>query len=190
MRNKLYLLLLLFIACATGFAKVVYMSPNGSDGADGTIGHPFATLPAAYKAIEGGDTICVRDGVYRVTDSQVMKKDKGYAYVFALEKAGTAKRRTCIMGYPGERPVFDFSALMLDGKWRFGAFYLGADYLHLKNFDIVGVPVRMKGHTQSECVSAKKGSHCIVENLAMHDGMAIGYYQTAGADNLILNCDA
>ncbi len=190
MRNKLYILLLLFIACATGFAKVVYLAPNGSDGADGTIGHPFATLPAAYKAIGGGDTICVRGGTYKVTDSQVMKKDKGYAYVFALEKAGTAKRRTCIMGYPGERPVFDFSALMLDGKWRFGAFYLGADYLHLKNFDIVGVPVRMKGHTQSECVSAKKGSHCIVENLAMHDGMAIGYYQTAGADNLILNCDA
>lgn len=172
------------------FAKIVYMSPNGSDGADGTIGHPFATLPAAYKAIGGGDTICVRGGVYRVDDNQVMKKDKGYAYVFALEKAGTAKQRTCIMGYPGERPVFDFSALMLDGKWRIGAFYLGADYLHLKNFDIVGVPVRMKGHTQSECVSAKKGSHCIVENLAMHDGMAIGYYQTAGADNLILNCDA
>ena len=68
MRNKLYILLLLFIACATGFAKVVYMSPNGSDGADGNIGHPFATLPAAYKAIEGGDRgvleRCRTDEVY------------------------------------------------------------------------------------------------------------------------------
>ena len=179
-----------FLLCGQMAAKVVYMAVNGNDEADGTINAPFATLPVAYKAIGGGDTICVRDGVYKVDDSQVMEKDRGYAYVFALEKAGTAGRRTCIMGYPGERPVFDFSALMLDGKWRFGAFYLGADYLHLKNFDIVGVPVRMKGHTQSECVSAKKGSHCIIENLAMHDGMAIGYYQTAGADNLILNCDA
>ena len=113
-----------------------------------------------------------------------------YAFVFALEKAGTAEHRTCYMGYPGERPVFDFSALMLDGKHRFAAFYLGADYVHLRNFDIVGVPVRIKGHTQSECVSARRGSHCIVENIAMHDGMAIGYYQKRGSHNLVVDCDA
>jgi hypothetical protein len=119
-----------------------------------------------------------------------MKKDRLYAYVFALERGGTATKRTCFMGYPGERPVFDFSALQLDGKYRIAAFYLGADYLHLRNFDIVGVPVRMKGHTQSECVAARKGSHCIVENIAMHDNMAIGYYQNAGSYNMVLNCDA
>jgi len=171
-------------------AKVVYMSAAGNDAGDGSIRNPFATLPAAYNAIEGGDTICVRGGRYYVDDSQVMKTHGAYAYVFALEKAGTAKHRTCIMGYPAERPVFDFSALQMDGKYRFAAFYLGADYLHLKNFDIIGVPVRIKGHTQSECVSARKGSHCIVENLAMHDNMAIGYYQLRGEYNLVLNCDA
>lgn len=171
-------------------AKVVYVAADGSDAAAGTIDAPLATLPAAYRLIASGDTICFRGGTYRVTDDQVMKTDKTYAYVFALEKGGSAARRTCIMGYPGERPVFDFSALQLDGQHRFSAFYLGANYLHLRNFDIVGVPVRIKGHTQSECVSARKGSHCIVENIAMHDGMAIGYYQTAGSDNLVLNCDA
>ncbi|MBR2114908.1 MAG: DUF4990 domain-containing protein [Prevotella sp.] len=171
-------------------AKVVYVATNGHDDATGTIDSPLATLPAAYKKISAGDTICFRGGIYHVTDNQVMKTDKTYAYVFALEKAGTATRRTCIMGYNGERPVFDFSALQLDGQHRFSAFYLGANYLHLRNFDIVGVPVRLKGHTQSECISARKGSHCIIENIAMHDGMAIGYYQTAGSDNLVLNCDA
>ena len=29
-----------------------------------------------------------------------------------------------------------------NGEHRFAALYLGADYLHLRNFDIVGVPVR------------------------------------------------
>ena len=171
-------------------AKVVYIATDGSDSSAGTIDAPLATLPAAYHQIASGDTICIRGGRYAITDEQVMKIDHTYAFVFALEKGGSADRRTCIMGYPGERPLFDFSALQLDGRHRFSAFYLGADYLHLRNFDIVGVPVRMKGHTQSECVSARKGSHCIVENLAMHDGMAIGYYQTAGSDNLVLNCDA
>ena len=171
-------------------AKVIYVAPDGSNTAAGTIDAPLATLPAAYKKVVSGDTVYFRGGTYYVTDEQVMGYKSPYAYVFALEKAGTATKRTCFMGYPGERPVFDFSALQLDGQYRFAAFYLGANYLHLRNFDIVGVPVRITGHTQSECVSARKGSHCIVENLAMHDNMAIGYYQTTGSDNLILNCDA
>ncbi len=188
MRIRLFILVLMTFACVQ--AKVVYVANDGSDDAEGTFDRPLATLPAAYKKIVSGDTIYFRGGKYVITDDQVMKTDKTYAYVFALEKAGKASGRTCIMGYPGERPVFDFSSLQMDGKYRFSAFYLGANYLHLRNFDIVGVPVRIKGHTQSECVSARKGSHCIVENIAMHDGMAIGYYQTTGSDNLVLNCDA
>lgn len=171
-------------------ADVLYMAPDGDDSASGAIDAPLATFPAAYARMEGGDTLYFRGGTYHVTDGQVMKYDKNYAYVFALEKAGTPGSKTCFMGYPGERPVFNFSALQLDGRHRFAAFYLGADNLHLRNFDIVGVPVRVLGHTQSECVAARKGSDCIVENIAMHDGMAIGYYQTAGSNNLVLNCDA
>ena len=187
--RKLFILILLATATAV-HAKTIYVAPNGNDATAGTIDAPLATLPAAYKKVVSGDTVYFRGGTYKVTDEQVMKYKSPYAYVFALEKAGTASKRTCFMGYPGERPVFDFSALNLNGEHRFAAFYLGADYLHLRNFDIIGVPVRIKGHTQSECVSARKGSYCIVENLSMHDNMAIGYYQTAGSHNLVLNCDA
>ena len=189
-RHSLAILTLLTAIVTATDAKVIYVAPQGDDAAAGTIDAPLATLPAAYRLTEGGDTVCFRGGTYNVTDSQVMKIKGVYAFVFALEKAGTAEHRTCYMGYPGERPVFDFSALMLDGKHRFAAFYLGADYVHLRNFDIVGVPVRIKGHTQSECVSARRGSHCIVEDIAMHDGMAIGYYQKRGSHNLVVDCDA
>ena len=189
-RDFLAILTLLTAIVTATDAKVIYVAPQGDDAAAGTIDAPLATLPAAYRLTEGGDTVCFRGGTYNVTDSQVMKIEGVYAFVFALEKAGTAEHRTCYMGYPGERPVFDFSALMLDGKHRFAAFYLGADYVHLRNFDIVGVPVRIKGHTQSECVSARRGSHCIVEDIAMHDGMAIGYYQKRGSHNLVVDCDA
>ena len=187
--KKLFILMLLATA-NVAHAKNIYVAPDGNDAAAGTIDAPLATLPAAYKKVVSGDTVYFRGGTYKVTDEQVMKYKSPYAYVFALEKAGTAQKRTCFMGYPGERPVFDFSALNLNGEHRFAAFYLGADYLHLRNFDIIGVPVRITGHTQSECVSARKGSYCIVENLSMHDNMAIGYYQTAGSHNLVLNCDA
>ena len=189
-RHPLAILTLLTAIVTATDARVIYVAPQGDDAAAGTIDAPLATLPAAYRQTEGGDTVCFRGGTYNVTDSQVMKIKGVYAFVFALEKAGTAEHRTCYMGYPGERPVFDFSALMLDGKHRFAAFYLGADYVHLRNFDIVGVPVRIKGHTQSECVSARRGSHCIVEDIAMHDGMAIGYYQKRGSHNLVVDCDA
>ena len=189
-RHPLAILTLLTAIVTATDARVIYVAPQGDDAAAGTIDAPLATLPAAYRLTEGGDTVCFRGGTYNVTDSQVMKIKGVYAFVFALEKAGTAEHRTCYMGYPGERPVFDFSALMLDGKHRFAAFYLGADYVHLRNFDIVGVPVRIKGHTQSECVSARRGSHCIVEDIAMHDGMAIGYYQKRGSHNLVVDCDA
>ncbi len=189
-RHPLAILTLLTAIVTATDAKVIYVAPQGDDAAAGTIDAPLATLPAAYRLTEGGDTVCFRGGTYNVTDSQVMKIKGVYAFVFALEKAGTTEHRTCYMGYSGERPVFDFSALMLDGKHRFAAFYLGADYVHLRNFDIVGVPVRIKGHTQSECVSARRGSHCIVEDIAMHDGMAIGYYQKRGSHNLVVDCDA
>ncbi|MCR4582077.1 MAG: right-handed parallel beta-helix repeat-containing protein [Prevotella sp.] len=189
--NKFALTLLCLVAVVlTANSKAIYVAPDGDDNAEGTLSAPLATLPAAYKLVTTGDTVWFRGGTYKITDEQVMGYKEPYACVFMLEKAGTSKGRTCYMGYPGERPVFDFSALQLDGKHRFAAFYLGANYLHLRNFDIVGVPVRVTGHTQSECVAARKGSYCIVENIAMHDGMAIGYYQTAGSNNLVLNCDA
>lgn len=188
--TSLILALAVALHTLTAAAKTIYVSPSGNDSAPGTIDRPLATLPAAYKMVASGDTVYFRGGTYKVDDSQIMKRNRFVASVFALEKGGTKNRRTCFMGYPGERPVFDFSALQLDGHTRFLAFCLGADYLHLRNFDIVGVPVRVKGHTQSECVSARKGSYCIVENIAMHDGMAIGYYQTTGAHNLVVNCDA
>lgn len=170
--------------------EVFYVAPDGDDLATGSIESPLATLPGAYAKINSGDTIYFRGGTYHVTDEQIMKIESLYAYAFALEKGGTDISRTSFMGYPGERPIFDFSSLMLDGAHRFAGFYLGADYLHLRNFDIIGLPVRITGHTQSECISARKGSHCIIEDIAMHHNMAIGYYQTKGADNLILNCDA
>lgn len=167
----------------------LYVASDGNDNNPGSIDAPLATLRQAHQLMQGGDTIYFRGGTYRLTDADIMLTGPQYAYVCHLDKAGSEQGRSCYMGYPGERPVFDFSAIQAPDH-RISAFALMADYVHLRNFDIVGVPVHVTGHTQSECVSGRGGSHCIVENLAMHDGMAIGYYQIKGSDNLVLNCDA
>lgn len=68
-------------------AKTIFVSPNGNDSANGTIEAPLASLPAAYQKVESGDTVYFRGGIYHITDEQVMKFRKNYAFVFALEKA-------------------------------------------------------------------------------------------------------
>lgn len=169
--------------------RTFYVAPDGNDAHPGTLHAPLATLRQAHQLIEGGDTIYFRGGTYLLTDADIQVMGPQYAYVCHLDKAGSPEGHTCYMGMPGERPVFDFSAVVAQDH-RISAFALMADYIHLRNFDIIGVPVRILGHTQSECVSGRGGSHCIVEHLAMHHNMAIGYYQIKGSDNLVLNCDA
>jgi len=174
---------------------VFFVAPTGSDTNAGTMAAPFATLNRAWTEVQAGDTIYMRGGTYPIAESQIMTPtsqagDVGkYSYVFDLNKSGNAsKGRIVIAGYPGERPILDFSAVRPQS--RISAFYLHRDYLHLRNMEIVGVQATLHGHYQSECISARNGSYCIVENVAMHDNMAIGYYASTGHNNLVLNCDA
>lgn len=170
-------------------ARQYYMSTTGDDTNAGTIDAPFATFRRAQHFLSAGDTLFIRGGVYHISLEEVMRDDGFYMRVCNLTKSGTKKQRICYFGYPGERPIFDFSAIK-SSKRRISAFHISCDYLHLRNFEIVGVQVGIKGHTQSECFSIRGGNHNIIEHVAMHDNMAIGVYLTAGADNLILNCDA
>lgn len=180
------------IAAATAVqTKTIFVSTTGNDSAAGTMAAPLASLAAAHAKATAGDTIYLRGGTYRIGESQIMStQEKIYACVFDLTRSGTAAKRTVIAGYPGERPVFDLSDVKPEGK-RVSVFYIHGNYLHLKNFDIVGTQVTITTHTQSEAISIRRGgSHNIIEDIAIHDGMSIGVYMTKGADNLVINCDA
>ena len=177
---------------ATG--HIYYVATTGSDSNAGTIDAPFATLNAAHALVQPGDTVYFRGGTYLIDPSQIMTPSSTtgtgqYTYVFDLNKKGNATSgRIVYAGYPGERPVFDFSQIL--PETRIVGFYLHANYVHLKNFEIVGITATLHGHYQCECIAARNGSYCITENIAMHDNMAIGYYATKGSNNLVLNCDA
>lgn len=171
-------------------ARNYYISPSGDNGAEGSKAHPWKTLSRAQAAVEAGDTVTICSGTYRLTNEDIMTERGAYAVIFDLSKSGQGpKRRISYFAEdPKNRPVFDCSDVKPEGK-RVSAFWVTGDWLWLRGFDIVGVQVVVKGHTQSECISMK-GSHNVVDNLSMHDGMAIGYYQTKGSDDIVVNCDA
>jgi hypothetical protein len=110
--------------------------------------------------------------------------------VTLLDKSGTDGKRICYWAYSNERPVFDFSEVKPTG-YRVHAFEITGSWLHIKGLEVIGVQVPVvNSNTQSICFSNNGGSNNIYEQLSMHDGQAIGFYLTAGSNNLILNCDA
>ncbi len=182
-------LLLFFLSGASALAATFYVAPSGSDGNDGSIDKPFATISRAQKSINAGDTVYFRGGTYHVQPSQISNQDNLYTYVFYLDKSGAQGSPINYFAYPGEKPVFDFSAIK-PADHRVTAFFVRGSWLHFKGLEVIGVQVTITGHTQSECFRIVGGSNDIFEQLSMHDGMGIGIYLTQGGHNLFLNCDA
>ena len=189
MKNKFILFICCFIVTTSSLlARVYYVSPSGLNTNAGTITAPFLTIQRAQDAVNAGDTVFIRGGKYIMTDSLIATYTGNWAYVTLLTKSGKPGKRLNYWAYPGEIPVFDYSAIKPAG-YRINAFQVNASYIHINGIEVVGVQVTILTHTQSECFE-NQGSYNIFENLKMHDGMAIGFYLTKGGNNLILNCDA
>lgn len=186
---KKYLLFPVAAFCCTQlFARTYFVAPDGDDGNGGTREKPWATVMRAQRAVSAGDTVYIRGGVYHLTEAQIARRERIYACVTFLDKSGRRGKYILYSAYPGERVVFDYSAIK-PADYRVAAFYVTGSWIHLKGFEVTGVQVTIKTHTQSECFE-NHGSNNIYEALSMHDGMAIGFYLLSGSDNLILNCDA
>ena len=188
-RHFLVLVAFGFLFLGENQAKTYFVAVNGNDSLNsGTISAPFATIMRAQKVVEAGDTVYIRGGVYRITESQIARKTKNWAYVHLLNKSGAPEKRINYWAYSAEHPVFD----MVDVKpvdHRVFAFHIIGSWIHLKGLEVIHTQVTIKTHTQSECFH-NEGSNNIYEQLSMHDGQAIGFFLTKGSNNLILNCDA
>ncbi len=180
--------LLLMLLNAPAFANIFYVANNGDNVNSGTIAHPFLTIQQAQNAVSAGDTVYIRGGTYNMAESQIAQYSGIWAYVTKLDKSGTSGNRIKYWAYPGERPIFNFSAINPAG-YRIHAFQVTGSWLHIKGIEVVGVQVNILTHTQSECFE-NQGSNNIYELLSMHDGKAIGFFLSKGGNNLILNCDA
>ncbi|MBT2418574.1 right-handed parallel beta-helix repeat-containing protein [Streptomyces sp. ISL-22] len=78
---------------------VLYVAPNGTDGAAGTQSAP-TTLTSAIGRIAAGGTIYMRGGTYNYSSTVTIP----------VGNNGTSSARTKLSAYPGERPVLNFSA--------------------------------------------------------------------------------
>ena len=65
-----------------------YVSPNGLDTNDGSIGSPFQTLARGMQSVVAGDTLWLRAGMYRET--------------LTATRSGTVTQPITIAAYPGE----------------------------------------------------------------------------------------
>ncbi len=182
MRHKI-LILSIFLSSFFSFAKTYYVSPNGSDANNGTLNHPVETIKKAQELANSGDTVYIRGGVYTMKEEQIARYNKMWAYVTDLHKNGIS-----YLAYPNETPLFDYKNIKSENK-RIVAFCISGDYIHVKGIEVIGVQVTIKSHTQSECFEVR-GNNNKLENLQLHDNMAIGVYVIRGSNNLILNCDA
>ena len=190
--KKLFLLIFIFVLSNTIFAKTYYIAPDGNDASgNGTISAPYATFMKAQQVVMAGDTVFARGGTYYLKESDITHTVSlgPYKIVNYFNKSGsTVSKRIYYWAYPGEKPVFDFSAVKPAGH-RVTAFFTTASFIHFKGLEVIGVQVTITTHTQSECFR-NQGSNNIYEQLSMHDGMANGFYLQSGSNNLVLNCDA
>lgn len=185
------LLLVLFVLSMSAQAVNYFISPTGNDTTGtGTIENPYRTIMKAQSFVVAGDTVFLRGGTYKMQESDVNRYISIWAYMNYLDKSGTsAAKRICYHAYRGEKPILDMSAVKPKG-FRNIVFYVKGSWLHFKGLEIIGTQVTITTHTQSECFRNEGGSNNIYEQCVMRDGMAIGFYLTKGANNLVLNCDA
>ena len=193
--NKQILVLIVFsfvFLVQEGLARNYYVATNGNDTTGtGSITAPYASIIKAQSYVVAGDTVYVRGGTYVMKELQIsyISTVGPYACMHYLNKSGTSdSKRICYWAYPGEHPIFDMSNVKPAG-YRNTVFYTTGSWLHIKDLEVIGTQVTILTHTQSECFR-NVGSNNIFENLSMHDGMAIGFYLTKGANNLVKNCDA
>jgi pectate lyase len=171
-------------------ATTYFVATNGLDTNTGTSNAPFATITRAQTAASSGSIVYLRGGTYLLDNSHLTTNFNPWAIVNYITKSGVS-----YLAYPGERPVFDFSGVVPPTN-RVTAFLVTASDCVFKGFDVVGVQVTITNgtpgvkNTQSECFRIDGGNRNLFEQLAMHDGMGIGWYLTRGQSNLVLNCDA
>jgi hypothetical protein len=177
-----------FLLVTPNQAKNLYVAINGNDLNSGEKNSPFATIMQAQRNVEPGDTVYIRGGKYIMDESQITGKQRIWAMVHVLSKSGKRGKLIHYWAYSGEKPVFDMSNVKPESQ-RVMVFNVTGSFIHIKGLEVVGTQVTIKSHTQSECFH-NEGSHNIYEQLAMHDGQAIGFYLIKGSENLILNCDA
>lgn len=146
-----------------------YVATTGSDLGSGTQQSPFLTIAKAVSVVQPGETIYVRGGTYNLTT------------VITISKSGTSNSVISLLSFPGELPVLNFSAQLLDPASR--GILLKGNYWRIKGISITGAG--------DNGMKIEGGSYNIIENCNFYRNRDSGLQLDNGAAyNKIINCDS
>jgi RNA polymerase sigma factor (sigma-70 family) len=128
----------------------VYVAPDGSDEADGSLERPYATLGKAVEVVAPGQTIALRGGTYRPTEPVV------------IETSGEPERRITLSNYRDERPVIDAGQLPAD-RWL--VTHLGS-YWTVQGLEIM--------NSRSHAYVCRSCRENVFQRLSIHDNVRSG----------------
>lgn len=176
------ILLLTGMACLLAAQDTLYVSVGGDNSNPGTFEEPVKGLQRAIDLSSAGDLIYVRGGVYQVDGSTWYSSKEGVR----ISKDGTATQRSRIFNYPGETPVFDFSAL--NNSYLVGI-RISGDYWHLKGLHVRNVPLTV--YSNSTGIKIENGNHNIIEQCVTYQIEGSGIrIEKESSYNYLVNCDA
>jgi len=178
MRSVLVVVVAWAASVSLAAADELYVAPDGSDSAQGTLDAPFATLERAQEVAGPGDTVWIRGGVYRFSGTT---KAVGVAFT----KSGTKDQPIRYFAYRDEVPIFDL--FELKPQERVTGLDVRCNAIHLRGLEVRGVRQIIVGDSWGVRV---RGDDNILERLHVHDNEAPGVFITSGGSNLVLNCDS
>jgi hypothetical protein len=128
--KKLLTLILLFVSLLAS-ATNYYVSPSGSDSNTGlSTASPMLSLNHAWTHVSAGDKIYMRGGTYTYA---MMGGETDLS-----NKSGTVNDSICILNYPNEHPIINFSANTFTSAVN-GIHVANVSYLHIKGIRITSI---------------------------------------------------
>ena len=131
--------LLLGTSSGEGWAMTYYVSADGDDGNPGTLDLPWRTIQRAAGTLVAGDTVYIREGVYR---ERVVPQHSGEHGKYITYSA-----------YPGEKVTLDGADIQTDRRWGWGGLfqieeraYITVTGLRVVNSPSMGIHARSSRH--------------------------------------------
>jgi hypothetical protein len=118
-------------------ANDYYAAPGSSSGGDGSLANPWTNLQNAVNALNPGDTLYLRGGLYRPTST------------VALQKSGTGSARITVRNYADETPILDGSSMSSGSILRINhADHVTVQGLRLQNSHNHGIHAYISDHLE------------------------------------------
>lgn len=157
-------------------AGAYYLAPDGDDATgDGSAAAPWFSLERAWQALQPGDTVYLRGGLYTYDNMQYLQG-----------VSGTAEAPIQVFAYPGEQPRLTGDYVVDENN--IDLIYLEGNYLHWRGLEIFGFAQGDRNPGWS-AFRAGFANYCTFERIDYHHNAAGFSIRGDSTGNLVLNSD-